>query len=250
MSVGCCDNVEFDGLSAAYKRVLWIVIAINAVMFFVEMTGGVAAGSQALQADALDFLGDTFTYTLTFMVIGRPLMWRSRAALFKGVTLAVMGLWVFGSSVYRVFVLGVPNEFVMGSIAVAAFAANIASVLLLMRYRNGDANVRSVWLCSRNDAIGNVAVVIAALAVGVTSSKWPDLVVALGMSGLFLYSSFQIITHAVKEMKTAELSLPDGASATMTAGEGCSHGHYDHHHHRQGHGKPPAGAQTILPEAD
>ena len=154
---GCGNNeVKFEGLSQAYKRVLWVVIAINAVMFFIEFGASFLANSQALQADALDFLGDTLTYTITFLVIGHTARWRAGAALFKGFTLLLMGLWVFGTTIYSTFYVNQPIESIMGSIAVTAFLANLTSALLLMKYRDGDANIRSVWLCSRNDAINNL----------------------------------------------------------------------------------------------
>ncbi|MGE0629794.1 MAG: cation transporter, partial [Hyphomicrobiaceae bacterium] len=160
MSAGCCcgQNTKFDGLDPRYKRILWIVIAANAVMFAVEIVAGVMAGSQALQADALDFLGDTLTYGMSLAVIGMSLRVRASAALVKGASLSLMGLWVFGSTVYHVFVLGVPRADVMGIIGLMALTANIASVALLLPYKDGDANVRSVWLCSRNYAVGNIAV--------------------------------------------------------------------------------------------
>ncbi len=205
MSDSCCGaDVRFDGLDPRYKRVLWTVIAINAVMFVVEIAAGQIAGSQALQADALDFLGDTLTYGLSLAVIGRSIQTRSYAALFKGVSLTVMGLWVFGSTLYHVLVLGVPRAEIMGVIGFLALAANVASVLLLLRYKDGDANVRSVWLCSRNDAIGNVAVMAAALAVWGTTSAWPDLLVAGIMAGLFLWSSAQILQQGWQEYRAGE----------------------------------------------
>ncbi|MEC9367232.1 MAG: cation transporter [Pseudomonadota bacterium] len=200
----CCGHdVKFDGLSHAYRRVLWIVIAINAAMFFTEMFAGFAAQSQALKADALDFLGDTLTYGASLAVIGRPIALRSRVASIKGWSLAAMGAWVLGYTFYEVFVFGLPDAPTMGIIGFLALAANVASVLLLMRYRDGDANVRSVWLCSRNDAIGNVAVMGAALAVGLTASPWPDLIVAAVMASLFLYSAVQILAQASGERKEA-----------------------------------------------
>ena len=205
MADSCCGaNVRFDGLDPRYKRVLWVVIAINAAMFVVEIAAGHIAGSQALQADALDFLGDTLTYGLSLAVIGRSVQTRSYAALFKGLSLTVMGLWVFGSTLYHVLVLGVPRAEIMGVIGFMALAANVASVLLLLRYKDGDANVRSVWLCSRNDAVGNVAVMLAALAVWGTSSAWPDLTVAAIMAGLFLWSSAQILRQGWQEHRDAE----------------------------------------------
>jgi Co/Zn/Cd efflux system component len=196
------ENLTFEGASAGYRRILWVVIAINAAMFLVEMSAGLAAHSMALRADALDFLGDSATYLLTLMVIGRPQVWRSRAALFKGLSLAVLGLWILISTLYRLFVLQVPNEFVMGSIGILAFGANLVCVLLLLKYREGDANVRSVWICSRNDAIGNIAVVIAAFGVAGTGTAWPDLIVATILASLFLYSSSQILRQATKELRT------------------------------------------------
>lgn len=201
---GCSGNPQFEGLDPTYKRILWAVIFINAAMFLIEMSAGKLAGSQALQADALDFLGDAFTYGLSLAVIGMSLKIRSAAALLKGVSLMLMGLWVFGSTAYQFFVLGVPKAEIMGVIGFLALAANMASVLLLMRYKDGDANVRSVWLCSRNDAIGNVAVMVASVAVWLTASAWPDLVVAIVMAGLFLRSSQLILIQAWQEYRTGE----------------------------------------------
>ena len=177
-------------------------------MFLGEMVAGVFAGSQALKADALDFLGDTATYAITLFVIGMPLVWRARAALFKGLTLAAMGLWVLGSTAYHVLVLGVPQAEVMGAVGFLALIANLTSVLLLLKYRNGDANVRSVWLCSRNDAIGNLAVIVAATGVWATATAWPDLIVAGVMASLFLWSSAQIVRQAQHEMEHAGKSRP------------------------------------------
>lgn len=202
MSIGCCDHEPvFDGMSPGFRRALWAVIAINAVMFVVEMTAGALSGSQALKADALDFLGDTATYALTLYVIGRPLKTRATAALFKGLSLGAMGAWVLGTTLYQILILGVPRAEVMGTIGALALAANLCSVLLLLRYRDGDANVRSVWLCSRNDAIGNVAVMLAALGVWVTGTAWPDLVVAALMASLFFWSSAQIVQQALRERR-------------------------------------------------
>jgi len=191
-------------MDRSYKRILWTVIAINAAMFLVEMSAGQLAGSQALQADALDFLGDALTYGLSLAVIGMSLRVRSTAALLKGVSLLLMGIWVFGSTAYQILVLGVPRAEIMGIIGFLALAANLASVLLLMRYKDGDANVRSVWLCSRNDAIGNVAVMLASVAVWLTASAWPDLVVAIIMAGLFLRSAQLILVQAWREYRSGE----------------------------------------------
>lgn len=205
MSAGCCNDSKFEGLSAAYRRALWAVIAINGTMFLAELGAGIFAESQALKADALDFLGDTVTYAITLFVIGMPLVWRARAALFKGLSLGAMGLWVLGSTAYHVLVLGDPQAEVMGAVGFLALVANLTSVMLLLKYRNGDANVRSVWLCSRNDAIGNVAVILAASGVWATAMAWPDLIVAGVMASLFLWSSAQIVRQALREL-THELA--------------------------------------------
>ena len=202
MGASCCGGEEnFEGLSRDYRRRLWAVIAINASMFLVEMIAGRLAGSQALQADALDFLGDSVTYGLSMAVIGTSLRVRASAALIKGLSLLAMGLWVFGSTIYTVFVLGVPQAQVMGAIGFLALSANVASVLLLVKYKDGDANVRSVWLCSRNDAIGNVAVMLAALGVWGTQTGWPDVIVAALMAGLFTWSAVQILRQGLSEWR-------------------------------------------------
>ena len=206
---GCHGGVPvFDGVDPRYKRVLWTVIAINAAMFVTEIVAGHLARSQALQADALDFLGDTVTYGLSLAVIGASLRTRATAALFKGVSLSLMGAWVLGSTLYHVLILGLPRPEIMGMIGVLALAANVTSVLLLMRYKDGDANVRSVWLCSRNDAIGNIVVTLAAGAVWWTASAWPDLIVAALMAGLFLSSAVQILRQAWAEYSSTGPTSP------------------------------------------
>ena len=191
-------------MDSTYKSVLWGVIFINAAMFVVEMSAGKLAGSQALQADALDFLGDAFTYGLSLAVIGMSLKVRSTAALLKGFSLLLMGLWVLGSTVYQILILEAPKAEIMGVIGFLALAANLTSVLLLRRYKDGDANVRSVWLCSRNDAIGNVAVMVASAAVWITASAWPDIGVAIVMAGLFLRSAHLILVQAWQEYCSGE----------------------------------------------
>jgi Co/Zn/Cd efflux system component len=191
----------FDGLDPRYKRILWTVIGINAAMFLGETAAGHWAGSQALKADALDFLADTVTYGLSLAVIGASLRTRATAALAKGISLSLMALWVFGSTLYQTLVLGLPSAAAMGGVGALALAANLASVILLKPYKDGDANVRSVWLCSRNDAIGNVIVMVAALGVWGTATAWPDLVVAAIMAGVFLTSSVQILRQARDEYR-------------------------------------------------
>lgn len=208
---GCCGHdAKFDGVSDDYKRRLWIVIALNATMFFIEMTAGHLSGSQALQVDALDFAGDALTYGISLAVIGASLRARTHAAIFKGISLLMMGSWVFVSTLYQVLYVGFPTAEIMGAIGFLALLTNLASVLLLVKYKDGDANVRSVWLCSRNDAIGNVAVMIAALGVWGTATGWPDLIVATIMAGLFMSSAFQILRQALAERRIETSHEPWG----------------------------------------
>jgi cation diffusion facilitator family transporter len=203
MAACCGSDHQFNGLDPAYKRVLWWVVVINAVMFLVEIGAGVNASSQALFADALDFLADAMAYALALWAIGKPNQIRAKVALSKAVTLVLMALWVFGSSLWQWWHPVMPQAQVMGIVAAAALVANLVSVVLLMAYKDGDANVTSVWLCSRNDAIGNVAVMVAAALVYWAQSAWPDLVVALIMSGLFVYSAVAIFRQAWFELKSA-----------------------------------------------
>lgn len=188
---------------APFRRALWAVIAINAVMFGVEIVAGSAAGSQALKADALDFAGDTATYALSLAVLGASLKTRAIAALAKGASLLILGLWVMGTTLWQLLVLETPEPQVMGVVGVLALLANLASVLLLIRFRDQDANLRSVWLCSRNDMLGNAAVVLAALGVFGTGTAWPDLIVAGVMSALFLSASLSILRQASSEYRAA-----------------------------------------------
>ena len=199
----CCPKgvPVFDGMNPRYKRILWTVISINGAMFLGEMIAGQLAGSQALKADALDFLADTVTYGLSLAVIGASLRARATAALAKGVSLSLMAMWVLGSTVYQTFILGLPKADVMGVVGVLALVANLSSVLLLRPYKDGDANVRSVWLCSRNDAIGNIIVMGAAIGVWGTATAWPDLLVAAIMAGIFFTSSMQILRQAWTEYR-------------------------------------------------
>ena len=224
MSAGHDHAVVLDGMSDDYRRRLIAVIAINAVMFIVEMSAGVLSGSQALKADAADFFADTLTYGASLAVIGLSLRTRSLVALGKGVSLLLMGFWILGSTVYRVFVMGVPEAEIMGVVGFLALLANVASVLILMRYKDGDANVRSVWICSRNDAIGNVAVMVAALGVWGTATGWPDLVVAGIMATLFLFSSVKILKQAWAEFQTGSepQSLTDSCCSVP---QGTANGH-------------------------
>ena len=196
-----CGSQSFEGLSDTYKKILWVVVAINGLMFLVEIIAGFLADSTALKADALDFLGDTVTYGITLLVIGESLKTRAMVALLKGLSLGAMALFVLGFTLYRVVSIGEPEPLTMGTIGFLALLANMVSVLLLLKYREGDSNIRSVWLCSRNDAIGNVAVIMAGAGVFASGTVWPDIIVAFIIAGLFMHSSVKIARQALSELK-------------------------------------------------
>ena len=208
---GCSSSKSDLSRDPAWRRALWIALAVNAAMFAAEMAAGVAGGSKALQADALDFLGDAANYAISLGVAGMALAWRARAALLKGATLALLGLYVLGATLWAVWHGGVPEAHVMGVVGVAALVANAGVALMLYRFRTGDANMRSVWICSRNDAIGNVAVVLAAAGVFGTGTAWPDLIVAGIMAGLGLWGGWQIIEQAQGELRDARTPEPVAA---------------------------------------
>jgi Co/Zn/Cd efflux system component len=184
-----------------FRRILWISLAINAGMFLVEGISGLLGDSVALQADAVDFLGDAANYGLSLAVLGLTLAQRAKAALVKGVSMGLFGLWVMGNALYNSFVLALPSAAVMGTVGFIALLANLAVALLLYRYRTGDSNRRSVWLCTRNDAIGNLAVMLAASGVFASGTAWPDLAVAAVMAALALSSSYRIIRQAQGEIR-------------------------------------------------
>jgi Co/Zn/Cd efflux system component len=188
-----------DGM-ASYRRALGIVLALNATMFAVEIASGLAARSVALQADALDFLGDAFAYGMALAVLGMPLRWRAGVALFKGLCMGGFGLWVIGTAALNAYHQTVPEAFIMGWVGFAALLTNASCAVILYRHRQGDANMRSVWLCTRNDAIGNIAVVCAGLAVGLTDTGWPDYLVAAVMASLALSASVQVLRLSLAEL--------------------------------------------------
>jgi Co/Zn/Cd efflux system component len=204
MADNCCESACGSDTAKAdprWRRVLWAALIVNAGMFLVEMAAGAAADSRALQADALDFLGDAANYAVSLAVVGMALAWRARAALLKSLFMLGFAGWVLGSAVVA-FVYGTaPDPKTMGIIGALALAANVGVALLLYRYRMGDANMRSVWICSRNDAIGNVAVMVAALGVFGTGSAWPDLIVASIMAALALTGGIQVMRQAWGELK-------------------------------------------------
>ena len=206
MAADCCGHdhhhhVEPNRGDAGYRRVLWSVLAINATMFLVEIGAGVAAGSASLQADALDFFGDAANYAISLFVVGMALRYRAMAALAKGATMGLFGLWVIGTVVWHLAHGTLPNAFAMGAVGVAALAANAATFGLLWAYRSGDANMRSAWICTRNDVIGNLAVLLAAAGVFGTGAGWPDIIVASIMAGLAIQGAWIVIRHSIEELR-------------------------------------------------
>lgn len=198
-----CDDLPKDlsHITPAYRRALWIVVLLNAGYGIAEMVGGFLADSQALKADALDFLGDGSITLLGLLAIGWSLRWRARSALIQGIFLGAMGVAVLANTAYRVLVLHTPEAELMGILGFVALVINIVAVIILLPHRSGDANVRSVWLFSRNDALGNLAVVIAAGFVFWTGTAWPDLIAAAVIASLFLQSSWSIIKDARNDLK-------------------------------------------------
>jgi len=200
----CCgrDEAGANNNDPTWRRILWIALGLNAIMFGVEIVAGIAADSRALQADALDFLGDAANYAISLGVAGMALVWRARAALVKAATMLAFGLWVLGSAIWGFFVGASPDPGTMGAIGSLALAVNLAVAAMLFRYRSGDANMRSVWICSRNDAIGNIAVLAAAIGVFGTGRAWPDLVVASIMAGLAVWGSAEVFNQARGELRS------------------------------------------------
>ncbi|OHC76553.1 MAG: cation transporter [Rhodospirillales bacterium RIFCSPLOWO2_12_FULL_58_28] len=204
MSVNCCSGgcAASDKISARFKKALWIALVINAVMFVVEIVAGVMAGSSSLQADAIDFLGDAANYGVSLFVLGMSLRRRAMASVLKGATMGAFGLWVVGNTIHHLISGTVPEAEVMGLVGVAALIANATVAIMLYAFRDGDSNMRSVWICSRNDALGNIAVMAAAGGVFATGSGWPDFAVAGVMASLSLSGAYQVLRHAIAELRS------------------------------------------------
>jgi Co/Zn/Cd efflux system component len=203
MSARCCNDPHRG--SPAYRRVLWSVLAINAAMFLVEIGAGLAAGSASLQADALDFLGDAANYAISLFVVGMALRYRATATLLKGSTMAAFGVWVLGVTFWHVWQGTLPQAFTMGAVGSAALLANVLSFGLLWTYREGDANMRSAWVCTRNDVLGNLAVLLASLGVFGTGTGWPDIIVATTMAALALQGAWLVISQSKAELRASAL---------------------------------------------
>jgi Co/Zn/Cd efflux system component len=209
MSASCCDQtIDPHRGDVRYRRILWAVLAINVAMFAIEVAAGLAAGSASLQADALDFLGDGGNYAISLFVVGMALRYRATAALLKGATMGVFGLWVLGVTAWHIWHGTLPEALTMGAVGTAALLANAASFGLLWAYRAGDSNMRSAWICTRNDVLGNLAVLLAALGVFGTGTGWPDVMVAVIMASLALQGAWVVLNQSRAELRIATSPTP------------------------------------------
>jgi len=205
MGASCCGSSCSSSkppVDKTYRRVLWVALAVNATMFLVELVAGAAAGSVSLQADAMDFLADAANYVVSLLILSMALSWRARAALLKGLSLGVIGFWVAGQTAWNAVYQTVPEAHVMGVVGTLALLANVGVAALLYVHRHGDANRQSVWICSRNDAIANLAVLAAAAGVFGTGTGWPDIVVAAVMAALSVSGAVQIVRQALAELRS------------------------------------------------
>ncbi len=210
MSACCAGSCHSDKppIDPRYRRALWIALVINVLMFGVELVGGFKAGSVSLLADAVDFFGDAGNYALSLFVLGLAPIWRSRTALIKGITMGGYSLFVLSQAAWSAATGTMPEPATMGMIGFLALLANGSVALLLYAHRNGDANMRSVWLCTRNDVIGNLAVMLAAFGVFGTGSSWPDIGVAVAMGLLGVVAARSVIAHSRSELTLARRSAP------------------------------------------
>ncbi len=201
----CCNTGE-HGWDCKYRLILWVILLINLTMFIVEAVFGLSSGSQSLLADSLDFFADTANYAISLYVLSKVISIRSKASLIKGYSMGLLGVGVLISTIYKVFFSTIPQAEVIGAVGVLALIANVSSAFLLYKYRKGDSNRASVWICSRNDAIANIAVIFAGIGVWVTNTKWPDLAVALIIATLAISGSLRIIKQAKKELKNSKMT--------------------------------------------
>lgn len=202
----CCSgscSAPRENIPPRYRKILWLALVINALMFVVDIIGGVSSGSVSLLADAVDFAGDAANYGISLTVLSMGLVWRARAALVKGLSMGIYGLAVLARTAWAGWAGLPPEPFTMGSFALLALVANVSVALMLYAFREGDANMRSVWICSRNDAIANVAIALAAVGVFGTGSVWPDLIVATIIALLALTGSVGIVRQARAEISNA-----------------------------------------------
>jgi Co/Zn/Cd efflux system component len=205
MAKDCCNTncTTERATNPRYRKILWLALAINAAMFGVEIVAGVNGNSVSLLADSLDFLGDAANYGISLWVLGMGIALRAKASLLKAMSMLAFGIWVLSSTIWHIYSGALPSAETMGAVGMLALIANMSVAAMLYAYREGDSNMRSVWLCTRNDALGNIAVMIAAAGVFGTGKAWPDLVVALIMASLALSSAWQVIHQARRELTAA-----------------------------------------------
>lgn len=221
-------SIEYSSANRAFKRVLWISFILNFGMFFVEMIYGVLASSLSLRADAIDFLGDAVNYFITIFILNSALQTKAKVSLAKACFMIGFGVWILVEASMRFFSNEMPIPQIMSWVGIAALLVNAFCVFLLYQFRGGDSNMQSIWLCSRNDAIGNIAVVGAAGLVYWLGSQWPDLVVAIFMAGLALHSGLQIIRAARNEL-THGHHAGKSKMSEHKHGASCKHDHGNHH---------------------
>ncbi len=224
MMTGCSgcpsDRLDNDEPTALFRRVLWFALIANFAMFIVELVASRLADSMSLQADALDFFGDAANYAISLFVVGMALTARARASLFKGATMAVFGAWVIGSALHRAINGSTPEPMTMSAIAFLALLVNVLVAVMLYGFRDGDSNRQSIWLCSRNDAIGNVAVMIAAAGVFASGSRWPDLIVAAIIAGLNIGAAIHVVRMARAELRAPLGECESGSTISAKTGVG------------------------------
>jgi Co/Zn/Cd efflux system component len=216
VSASCCSGGcagPQTEVPPSYKRALWIALFANLAMFAIEIISGWNAQSVSLLADAVDFMGDAMNYGLSLFALTLAAVWRSRTALAKGLTMGAYGLIVLGQAIWHLFYATIPDAAVMGWISLLALVTNGSVAVMLYAYRTGDANMRSVWLCSRNDAIGNLAVMLAAAGVFGSGAGWPDAVVAIGMAGLGLSAAISVVRQARMELRPINLRVSAAAGS-------------------------------------
>lgn len=241
----CCENKadELAQLRSQQSRVLYIVLAVNALMFLVEFAAGWLIGSTALLADSLDMFGDASVYALTLYVLHRSERTRAGAALLKGSLMLLFGLLVIADAIRKLVTGGVPEAHWMGLIGSAALIANTLCFILLYRHRSDDINMKSTWLCSRNDLIANTSVIVAAILVGFTASLWPDVVIGLAIAALFLHSARQVLTESWAEWRRHSIVQPS-ASPLESLPDACCAIEYTPHTEAASACSQPAAAEV------
>lgn len=209
-----CSAPEPKSPAPGFRRALWIALWVNLAMFFVEGLASLSSGSVSLMADAIDFFGDSANYILSLTVLSMGMVWRGRAAMIKGLTMATFGLVVWARAIWIAQSGITPEPLTMGTVGLLALVANVCVAVLLFKFREGDSDMRSVWLCSRNDAIGNVAVMAAAFGVFGTGSAWPDLIVAAIMGTLAITAGISVVRHARNDIADARADSAQTAAAS------------------------------------